>query len=177
MKHVSTKSHGVLLLSTVFAAGLAFAQATPAQEASSESLGPYATYLMSVDGMSREQALKAARVIDGHRAVVPELAVEHAPAGAQPGPYASYLMHIGMAREDALKSASMIDRHQVVGSTATAADPLADVEPGPYAKYLVHTGMTREAALSAARTIDQGQRSVPPKFARWPTREDDGAAH
>jgi len=68
MEHVRTKPHsGALLLSTVFAAGLAFAQATLAQEASSESAGPYATYLIRVDGMGREQALNAARGIDHHR--------------------------------------------------------------------------------------------------------------
>ena len=98
MKHVNTKPHsGALLLSTVLAAGLAFAQATPAQEASSESPGPYAKYLMSVGGMGREQALNAARGIDRHRAV--QQAVEHAAAGAQPGTNASYLMHLGMTRE------------------------------------------------------------------------------
>src|SRR5258706_188833 len=69
MEHVSTKPYSrALLLSTVFAAGLAFAQATPAQEAPSESPGPYAKYLMSVGGMGREQALNAARGIDRHRA-------------------------------------------------------------------------------------------------------------
>jgi hypothetical protein len=60
-----------------------FAQAAPAQEASSESPGPYAKYLMSVGGMSREQALNAARGIDRHRAVATEQALD--------GPYANRL--------------------------------------------------------------------------------------
>ena len=173
MEHVSTKPRsGALLLSTVLAAGLAFAQATLAQEASSESAGPYAKYLMSVGGVGREQALNDARGIDRHRAGAPEQAVEQAPAGAAPS-YASYLRHNGMTREAGPKSASVIDRPQ--GVVASAGDPRGDVAPGPYAKYLILNGMTREAALSAARNIDQGGRSARQKLAHFSDRADDGA--
>ena len=151
MEHVSTKLRSAtLLLSTVFAAGLAFAQAVPAQEVSSQSPGPYARYLMSVGSMSREQALNAARGFDRRREVAPEPFAQATPAqeasSESPGPYAKYLMSVGgMGREQALNAARGIDRH-------------------------------RAAALSAARTIDQGERSAQPKLAHGPDRDDNGAA-
>ena len=152
MEHVRTKSHSrALLLSTVIAAGLALAQAAPAQEASSEAAGPYATYLMSVGGMGREQALNAARAFDRRRAVAPEQLAQATPAQEasfeSPGPYAKYLMSVGgMGREQALNAARTIDR-------------------------------PRATALSAAHGLDQGERSAQPKLAHGPDQDDNGASH
>jgi hypothetical protein len=166
VEHVNTKPHsGALLLSAVFAAGLVFAQASPAQEASSESPGPYATYLMSVGGMGREQALNAARGIDRRQAVAPEKSAQPTPAqeasSESPGPYARYLMSAGgMGREQALNAARGIDRANAPEQLAqpTPAQEASSESPGPYAKYLMSVGsMSREQALNAARGMDRNQ--------------------
>jgi hypothetical protein len=86
--------------------------------------GPYARYLMTVDGMDEADALAAARSIGEEPTRQPTMA--HAPQPVVPGSYARYLMTVdGMDEADALAAAHAIGEEptrQPTTAQASGAD-------------------------------------------------------